>query len=111
MAVHGKDYLRQSITDPHTVIDNRYRQYTVITPDGMAKVGRIVRQDDQKVVLLTVDDAGAIRPVEIPKVIDGEPIEIRPSQLSAMGKPPLTEAQIEDLVNFLASAMAPVPRE
>jgi putative heme-binding domain-containing protein len=106
LAMHGEQYLKESITNPSAVCAEPYRQHTVVTPDGAVYSGRIMRKDDSGLLLLTVDSAGRLQPMTFPLVSESageEPIQVSASSESPMPKPQLTEDQIDDLVAYLMS--------
>ncbi len=108
MAMHDERYVRESIEDPNKVIADTYKQHTVVTNDGVVHTGRVMRRDQNRLLMLSVDSAGKMQPVSIPlsEVANGENGEpqIVVSGVSVMPKPQLTPSQIEDLVAFLTSA-------
>jgi putative heme-binding domain-containing protein len=108
MAMHDPRYLRESMEDPNKVIADTYKQYTVVTSDGVVHTGRIMRREKDRILILTVDSAGKMQPLSIPLAEvaqgdNGEP-QIVASDVSVMPKPELTPSQIDDLVTFLNSA-------
>ena len=108
MARHGDRYLRESIEDPSKVIAHTYKQHTIVTNDGVVHTGRIMRRDADRLLILTVDSAGRMRPISIRledvEVDDsGQPLRVA-SDVSVMPKLQLTPGQIDDLITFLTSA-------
>lgn len=106
---HEAEYLRDAIRDPSKHLAPGYATWTAYLASGKTVVGRLIRQTESSLVLLT-DSGGSLRLVELPLEEieieeDGTPMAF-PSPQSAMPNLPpgsLSDSEIEELVAFLKS--------
>lgn len=103
-------YLHESIREPSRVVADGYKQVNVATDDGRVLSGRLLRDDPDALLLLTLDAQGNAEPVTIPRDQiatddDGQPALARTS-VSPMPQgfaETLNPAEIEAVVAVLKS--------
>ena len=94
--------LVEAITEPNKVISDQYRGHDVETKQGKTYTGRILSEDDNKIVLLA-DPEDATKIVEIKK---SDIEEMNPSKQSLMPAEllkPLNKQEVLDLFAYLLS--------
>lgn len=98
-------YLLEALVQPSKVVSDQYRNYIIQTSDGENITGRILSEDDQKVVVRT--DPFARTPVEVPKnkieAREASPVSEMPQGLVNV----LTQEEILDLIAYMRSGGDP----
>jgi len=95
-------YLRESITDPGAVVAPDYWVARIVTKDGRNRAGFIMNQDSHAVQILDFD--GNLQMIERS---DFKDFGIDRSSTMPSYKGKLVEAELDDLVAFLASLERP----
>ena len=98
------DYILQNVLDPSATVGGDYKLVVVATTDGRLLSGIIREQDPQRVMLQTANERIILPRAEIE--------ELKTSNESMMPEglfDKLTEAEVRDLVSYLASPGAPAP--
>ena len=95
-------YLRESITDPAAVIAPEYWVAKIVTKDGRNRAGFILNQDTYAVQILDFD--GGLQMVQRS---DFKDFGIDRGSIMPPYKGKLNEAELDDLVAFLASLQRP----
>jgi cytochrome c oxidase cbb3-type subunit III len=95
-------YLRESITDPGAVVAPEYWVAKIVTKDGRNRAGFILNQDSYAVQLLDFD-AG----LQIVQRSDFKDFGIDRGSIMPSYKGKLSEAELDDMVAFLASLQRP----
>jgi putative heme-binding domain-containing protein len=96
------DNLRESIVSPGALVAPEYWVAKIVTKDGVARSGFILNQDSYLVQIL--DFAGGLQALDRGSLRD---FGIDRGSIMPSYKGKLTEAQIDDLVAFLASLERP----
>jgi putative heme-binding domain-containing protein len=98
--------LIESILDPNRAVDERYRSYTALTSDGLARAGILVAETSTSVTLL--DPQGARHDI---LRSDIESLQTTGKSLMPEGfENDLTPAQLNDLVAYLVAQVHPPKR-
>jgi putative heme-binding domain-containing protein len=94
--------LIQKICDPNKAISDQYRAKNVVTTGGKSYTGRIIKDQDGRIVML-IDPEDATKTVSIPRdEIEEErdsPVSLMPSGLLK----PLNEQEVQNLLAYLLS--------
>ena len=98
---YSRREILESILEPSKVVSEQYQNYAIVQKDGEGATGRIVDEDDSKIVVqpsLLSSERVAIKKAEI--------AERRPSKISPMPEGLvnlLTEDEIHDLLAYIES--------
>ena len=95
-------YLRESIMDPGAVVAPEYRVARIVTKDGRQRAGFIMNEDSYAVQLLDFD-AG----LQMVRRSDFKDFGLDRGSIMPSYKGKLSEAELDDLVAFLASLQRP----
>jgi putative heme-binding domain-containing protein len=95
-------HLRESINDPSAVVANEYWVAKIVTRDGKSRAGFIMNQDTYVVQIL--DFTGGLQTLERSGFKD---FGIDRTSIMPAYKGKLSEAELEDLIAFLASLERP----
>jgi putative membrane-bound dehydrogenase-like protein len=92
------EYLLGNILDPSAVVGKEYRLSTILTSDGRAISGLIMKKDDQRILLRTATDEVSI-PTDDVETVKESTVSAMPDGLLQN----LTEEQVRDLLGYLMS--------
>ena len=95
-------YLRESITDPGRIVAPEYWVAKIVTKDGRSRTGFILNQDSYAVQILDFD--GGLQMIQRSDLKD---FGIDRGSIMPSYKGKLSEAELDDLVAFLASLERP----
>ena len=92
----------ESILEPSKVVSEQYQQVTILKKNGDSQTGRIVDEDDSKIVL----QPSPLNPERV-DILKSEIAERQPSKLSPMPEGlvnQLTKEEILDLLAYIESS-------
>ncbi len=92
----------ESILDPSKVISEQYQNYVIVKKDGDGVIGRIVDEDDQRIVVASNPLGGDNEEVKKSEIAERRPGKVSPMPEGLLNQ--LTKDEILDLLAYIESA-------